>query len=126
MWLAALNRKDCKSCLEAFKPSPRDDKERQKAKENGAPCHECKPEMWPINSKAISIYNSCSDQVILSMSGVISIKQNAVIDRMRLEGVKKKNRLDLLDDILFISRKVISLRNEKKKEDDFKRAKKRH
>jgi len=80
--------------------------------------------MWPINSKAISIYNNCSDQVIISMSGVIAIKQNAVIDRIKIEGVKKKYQLELLDDVLFISKKVISLRNEKKREDDSKRNKK--
>jgi len=58
------------------------------------------------------------------MSGVIAIKQNAVIDRIKIEGVKKKYQLELLDDVLFISKKVISLRNEKKREDDSKRNKK--
>lgn len=71
--------------------------------------------MWPINYKVIEIYNSVSSQVLMSMSGAYAINEIAVLNRIKLEGIKRKDQKEMLDLVAMFANKVISLRNEEKR-----------
>jgi len=68
--------------------------------------------MWPINYQIIEIYNSVSNQVIMSMSGAIAVKESAIMNRIRLKGIKRKDQEEVLNLVSMVANKVISLRNE--------------
>ncbi len=114
-WLACINRSDCQTCRQTFRPTAWDNENDRMQKKNGPPCKECQPESWPVNEQALNIYQLCSSQVIMSgMGGPIAINEIAVLNRIRLEGVKRKDQRDLVNDIVFVANRVISLRNEKR------------
>jgi len=68
--------------------------------------------MWPINYNVISIYNAVSNQVIMSMNGVVAAKESAIMNRIKLRGIKKRYHEETLDLVSMGANKVISLRNE--------------
>lgn len=68
--------------------------------------------MWPINQKVIEIYNSVSSQVLMSMSGAYAINEVAVLNRIKLEGIKRQEQKEILDLVVMLANKAISLKNE--------------
>ena len=68
--------------------------------------------MWPINYKAIEIYNKVSSQVIMSMSGAVAIDAGYVLQRIKLNGIKREDQEEMLDLVVMVANKTISLRNE--------------
>lgn len=68
--------------------------------------------MWPINRNIIEIYNNVSSQVLMSMSGAYAINEIAVLNRIKLDGIKRKDQKEILDLVVMFANKVISLRNE--------------
>ena len=81
-------------------------------KEKGPDCKTCQPELWPINSKVLEIYNSCASQVIMAMSGAVALNEIAVMNRIKLEGIKKSEQKELLNGVMMVANMTISLRNE--------------
>ena len=50
------------------------------------------------------------------MSGVVAINELAVLNRIKLEGVKRSEQKDLLNKVVMVANMAISLRNEKARE----------
>ncbi len=117
-WLACTDRTDCYSCRQVFQLSKWDNEKDKEEKKNGPPCKTCKPEAWPINEQVLALYHSCQSQVIMSgMSGAVAINEIAVLNRIRLEGIKRKDQKDFLNEVVMVANRVISLRNEKNRTD---------
>jgi len=51
----------------------------------------------------------------MSMSGAYAINEIAVLNRIKLEGIKRKDQKEMLDLVAMFANKVISLRNEEKR-----------
>lgn len=68
--------------------------------------------MWPINYQVIEIYNSVASQVLIGMSGAYAINEIAVMNRIKIEGVKRKDQKETLDLVVMVANKAIYLRNE--------------
>ena len=113
-WIACIGRSDCLTCKEAFSVSVWDTQEDKSRKKNGTPCNTCRPEFWPINEQVLAIYNSCANQVLISgMGGAYAINELAVMNRIKLDGVKRSDQKEVLGLVVMVADSVISLRNEK-------------
>jgi len=51
----------------------------------------------------------------MSTSGVYAINEIAVLNRIKLEGIKRKDQKEILELVVMFANRVISIRNEEKR-----------
>lgn len=56
----------------------------------------------------------------MSMSGAVAINELAVMNRIKLERIKRSEQKDMLNRVVMVANMVISLRNEKARAKDKK------
>ncbi len=91
--MSGKDRLDCETCRATWADFGGD-----------PPCKTCKPELMINNTEAINIYQQCSGQWIVGMSGIIDINILAVIEVMKLK--KIKNMDECLGKVQLISAEI--------------------
>lgn len=106
-----VDRQPCDLCRSAFIPNRWDTPADELRKKYGPPCSTCKPNVHPVNVRALEVFGFCRNQVIVSGLGeVIGMNITAVKTVMDLNGIK--NQKDCLEKVMFLSEKIIGMQNE--------------
>jgi hypothetical protein len=106
---------NCKTCRETYKEYNKEGFEIE------PPCERCFPSIHPYNRATYEVYVHCSGQLILGMSGAISVNIlsiDLIIDRLNQSGVtdiEDGDRLDIYSDVnkLFSTIKEVISRKQK-------------
>lgn len=67
-----------------------DTPEEQERKEEGPPCWDCRPDLFPENEQAVKIYTHCSGQWICGAGGVVDLNMGTVLQVMDVFEVDDK------------------------------------